>query len=164
MLYCASTGVHVASCTGNLMQPPKGGYPPTANFVLPTTTTYTKAFKLLHTHSWKDTSTSGKSKNTQLRIQQLILQKTAFFEKNLQWTIRFESINKKNIILYVQSKRPLILWKKDIALNELGKCADENFSLAIKDQSGAPQLVLTALKKTLFCYLRHFIYRANILQ
>ena len=75
-----------------------------------------------------------------------------FFEKNLQWTIRFESINKESIILYVQSKRPLILWKKTIALNELGKCAEENFSLAFKDQCGAPQLVLTALQKNLFCY------------
>ena len=94
-----------------------------------------------------------KSKKTQLRIQQLILQKTTFFEKNLQWTIRFESINKENIMLYVQSKRPLILWKKAIALNELGKCAEENFSLAFKDQCGAPQLVLTALKENPFLLL-----------
>ena len=41
-----------------------------------------KAIKLLHTHSWKDNNTSGKKQNTQLRLQQLILQnKTFFWEK-----------------------------------------------------------------------------------
>ena len=137
---------------------------PTANFVLPTTTTYTKAFKLLHTHSWKENVSSWDSKNTQLRLQQLTNQKSTFFEKSLQWTIRLETINKKNIILYVQSQRPMILWQKEMALNELTKCAEENFSLTFEDQCGAPQLVLNALKEKSFCSLRNFICRGNLSQ
>ena len=83
-----------------------------------------------------------KIKHAQLEKQQLLFHKVNLFEKSMQWTIRCESNNKKNFDLYVQSQRPKILWKKEITVNELRKCADDDFSLTFENQIGAPQLVL----------------------
>ena len=71
------------------------------------------------------------------------------FEKSLQWTIRFESNDKRNFDVYVQSKSPKILWKKEVAVGELKRCAEETFSLTFEDQLCTPQLVFNSKKKDL---------------
>ena len=81
-------------------------------------------------------------------MKQPNLLKISFFETAYDWKLRFETINKEKIVVYIQCQRPLILWSNEFKPTDFANCAQEDFSLLLTN-GRAPQIVTNIFIKPL---------------